>query len=357
MRFSEFKLKPVLEYTDINLAKKSIIDTISNIDTSISDEELRKQNEALLDKIYSILNKSSVIDRVKSVIPELLKGEYPEKQVMEIAGLLADAPLSYKEKVTFADNLAANKVINEKVLTSAGTYTIDQLCYNNGINKTVFDYMKSYGVGLQMKGPCEHALAILNSEISIKGKGDVTIGEIPVEVKAAIGPTGAGGRFGESGEVPNLDRILDILESFEWLQGPLAEVRAKSKNGALNLDNLVKTVNGIPELDPGERSKLGNKLFTLIFGGEGNLVAQAFNKPDADPKDVYNAFVKSNFNWYKNSDMGGRWEILAGINFKHNSVGVIQQAEDIEKINRLKSTIYIIYGKPMEMLYQFNPKP
>ena len=44
-------------------------------------------------------------------------------------------------------------------------HTIDDLCYGNAINKTVFDYMKNYGVGQQMKGP-EHALAILNSEIS-----------------------------------------------------------------------------------------------------------------------------------------------------------------------------------------------
>jgi hypothetical protein len=364
MRYTDFKIRPIedplhsalVEYTDLNVAKKSILDTISNIDTNMTDEALRKQNEELLDKIYTILNKSNVIDRVSSIIPNLLKGEYPQKQVLEIAGLLADAPLNFKEKLAFAENLSTNKVIDEKVLLTPGTYTIDALCHNNAINKTVFDYMKSYGVGQQMKGPCEHALAILNSEISIKGKGDVTIGSVPVEIKAAIGPTGAGGRFGESGEVPNVDRILAVLDSFDWLKGPLDEQRAKSKNGALNLEALVNVVNSVPDLPPAERTKLGNSLFTLIFGAEGNLVAQVFNRPGATPADVYNAFVKSNFNWYKNSDMGGRWEVIAGINFKFNAIGVMANADDLDKINRGKSTIYIVYGKPMEMLYQFNPR-
>ena len=350
MRAWEF----LVEYTDVETAKKQIINTISSIDTNIGDEELKKQNEAIIDKIYTILNKNNVIDRVKNIIPGLLKGEYPEKQAMEIAGLLADAPLSYQEKIKFSDALASNKVINEKVLLTAGTYTIDDLCYGNAINKTVFDYMKNYGVGQQMKGPCEHALAILNSEISIKGKGDVTVGNTPVEVKAAVGASGAGGRFGETGEVPNLDRIMDVLNSFEWLQGPVQEHLQGQKS--MNLDKLVQIVNGVPELQPAERAKLGNALFGLIFGNEGKLVADAFNKPNADPVEVYKAYVKSNFNWYKNSDMGGAWEVLAGINFKQNSVGVVKEADDLDKINRLKSTIYIIYGKPMEMLYQFNPK-
>ena len=83
---------------------------------------------------------------------------------------------------------------------------------------------------------------------------------------------------------------------------------------------------------------------------------QAFNRPGADPNVVNRAWIKSQFNWYKNSDMGGRWDILAGIMFGYNTIGVVRQPGDLDNMNLASDTIYPLYGKPMEALFQFNPR-
>ena len=38
--------------------------------------------------------------------------------------------------------------------------------------------------------------------------------------------------------------------------------------------------------------------------------------------------------WYKNSDMGGRWDILAGIMFGYNTIGVVRQPGDLDNMNQ-----------------------
>ena len=344
----------LFEYESAEQLKAEILKTINSIDTNIPDEQVQQQNTELLDRVYTILNKSNVTDRFQSVLPNVLRGEYSDAEVMKIAGKIAEAPISYKEKVEFTKNLEKNRVINHKLLLTPGHYTIDDLCFGNATNKAMFDHLKAYGVGQKMKGPAEHALAILSSNISIQGKGDVDVDGTPVEVKAAIGASGAGGRFGETGEVPNLDRIMDVINGTEWLAPIVAQHLQRQKS--MNLDQLVKYTNSVEGLQPQQRKAFADSLFGTIFGNEGALVANAFAQPNADPTQVYHAYVKSNFNWYKNSDMGGAWQLLAGINFKTNAVAVVKDANDLDNITRLKSTIYIIYGKPMEMLYQFNPK-
>ena len=55
--------------------------------------------------------------------------------------------------------------------------------------------------------------------------------------------------------------------------------------------------------------------------------------------------------------MGGAWEVLVGISFADNSIGVLRQGSDLNKINTYKKNPAIVTtDKPQEMLYQFNPK-
>lgn len=330
--------------------KQEIIARIDGLDGA-NDDDLQ-----LLDKLYTILNKSKVVDRIGTVLPDVLKGEYTEKMIMQIAGAIADAPLTFAQKVQFAENLKQNKCINPNVLTSVGIYTIDQLCYNNEINKVVFDHLKSFGVGQQMKGPCEHALAIMSTDVSIKGKGDVDVGGVPVEVKAAIGTKGNGGRFGETGEVPAYNSILDLLHSYSWLKDPLDQQRSKSVNGAINVKNFVNVLNSIPDVPPAERQEMARKLSELFFGPNGKRLEQALGRPGANPEEVNRAYIKSNFDWYKNSNMGGAWEVLCGIIFAYNTVGTIRNADDLDKVTTKGDNIYLLFGKPQEALFQFNPK-
>jgi len=337
----------LFEYENLDQLKAEILKTINSLDPN-------EQNEELLDKVYSILNSTNVVGRFQAVLPKTLQGEYSEQEAMKIAGKIAEAPLNYKAKVEFANNLEQDKVINHTLLLTPGPHSIDELCYNSSVNKAMFDHLKAYGVGQQMKGPAEHALAILSGSISIQGKGDVDVAGTPVEIKAAMNKNG--GRFGETGEVPPYDTILNFLHQFEWLKEPLDAQRSKSVNGAINLKTFTALVNSIPNIPPAERAKVGNGLAQMFFQGNGNLFASTFNKPGADPVAVNKSFIKSQFNWYKNSNMGGAWQVLAGIIFGTNSVGVLRDADDLDKMKTDGDVIYLLYGKPMEALFQFNPR-
>jgi|TARA_B100000131_G_scaffold267195_1_gene265399 hypothetical protein len=340
----------LFEYESLEQAKAEIIKTINALDPN-------EQNQELLDKVYTVLNSGNVTGRFSNVLPKTLQGEYNEIQTMKIAGKIAEAQISFQDKMKFADSLAQDNVINHKLLLTPGIHTLDALCNNDPINKAMFDHLKTFGVSDKMKGPCEHGLAILSGSITIQGKGDVDVNGVPVEIKAAASGKGvSGGRFGETGEVPPYDTILNHMHSFEWLKGPLDEQRAKSVNGAINLRTFVNLVNNIPNVNPADRQRLGNGLSQMFFNGNGGDFESAFNRPGADPNQVNRAWIKSQFNWYKNSDMGGRWEILAGIMFGYNTIGVVRQPADLDGMNLASDTIYLLYGKPMEALFQFNPR-
>lgn len=344
------------EYGSLDAAKQEILQAVNSIDTAPKDADIAKKNAELLDKIYTILNKNNVTDRISAVLPDVLKGEYGKDWVVDIAQALSNAPITYQEKAKLADNLANDKVIDASILISPGIYTVDQFTFGDPINRKVLDHMKSFGVGKLMKGPLEHALAILSKEISIAGKGDVTVAGEPVEVKAAIGEKkgSGGGRFGETGRLPSREQMLNIINSFEQMKPLMDQALATQKS--LNISDFVTLANSA-NLDPQSRTELGNKVFGTIFGEEAKPVIDAFNKPNANPDDVRKAYIVSNFNWYKNSDMGGEWKYLAAISLVDNSIGVVGTGEDLLRISAYKKNPAIITtDKPQEMLYQFNPK-
>ena len=51
------------EYTDLGTAKAEILKSINAIDPDTKDEDAREKAEKVLDKIYTVLNKNSVLDR------------------------------------------------------------------------------------------------------------------------------------------------------------------------------------------------------------------------------------------------------------------------------------------------------
>jgi len=332
----------------------------------IADKELKQlivkrlqaeQDRDLLDKIYTVLNKNNITSRFGEVLPEVLKDEYAVAEIRRIAAKIADSNLSYPQKLKFLENLENNRVINAKLLITPGSYTIDQLTYGDPINRAVFEHLKSYGVGQKMKGPAEHALAILSSDISIQGKGDVTVGDTPVEVKAATSEKkgGGGGRFGETGQLPSRSRMVQILSGFEKLAAPVAEFLNKQKS--MNVETFVQLVNSVEGITPADRKEIGEAVFGEIFGNSASRSIQEFSKNNADPNLVRKAYIKDNFDWYKNSDMGGEWQVLAAISFADNAMGVIKNADDLEQIQVFrKNPAIITTDKPQEMLFQFNPK-
>ena len=344
----------IREYTDLATAKQEILTSINAIDPNTKDDDARANAEKVLDKVYNVLNKNKVLDMFTSVLPSVLKDEYNDTQVLKLAGKIAQAPLSYGEKMKFTENLQANKVIDPKVLITPGSYSLDKLCYGDATNKEVFLHLKEFGVGQLMKGPCEHGLAILSSTISIKGKGDVTVGSVPVEVKAAIGEKkgSGGGRFGETGNVPSRDAMLEAITQFEELAGPVNEFL--DKQASMNIETFVSICNSAK---PKDRKKVGEAVFGKVFGSFAKPVVDAFAKDNANPNDVRLAYIRANFDWYKQSDQGGAWQVLAGISVADNCIGVLKEGGDFDKVTTAKKNPAIITtGKPQEMLFQFNPK-
>jgi hypothetical protein len=348
--------KNLREYENLEQARKEILDRLNSMNLSDENPDTAVQNKNILDKIYTVLNKNNVMGRIGEVLPNVLKGEYPDNKILEIAGEMMKAPLSYKDREKFINNLAKDRVINYKLLLAGGQYPIDKLVFNDEVNLIMFDHLKGFGVGQQMKGPAEHALAILSTKISIQGKGDVDVDGTPVEIKAAVGSKkgAGGGRFGEAGHLPTREMVLNIISKYEQIN-TIVQVALERQN-SMNIETLVSLVNK-SGIEDAQRKQFAKELFSAIFGNEATRVIQEFSKPNADPNTVRIAYIKSNFDWYKNSDQGGAWEILSTISFPDGVIATIKSADDLDKIDIYKKNPYVITtGKPQEMLFQFNPK-
>ena len=239
MRFRE-----ILKEDDLQTMKDEIIKRLMGLDVDPDDPKKTDETAEILDRIYQLLNKQSTFDKFKDIVAKELMDEYGQvndaklkktmdRKIMQISGKIAEVPLRHQEKMKFADNLANGKVINADLLLRPGQHTLNDLTYGQKENLVVFDYLKSYGVGEQMKGPGEHALAILSPDITLKSAGgDIAVKGVPVEVKASVSG-GGGGRFGETSAVPTRETMLDILNSFEPLREPVNQHLAKQKS--LNL--------------------------------------------------------------------------------------------------------------------------
>lgn len=349
-------LEIINEDPKLRQMKQEIVQAIDQFDLDTDDQEEIRQTAKILDHIYTVLNKTKVLSRISDVIPKTLQGEYQGKAIREIAEKIATAPISFAEKEKFLANLEKNKVIDEKILLKPGDHTLEALTYNDPVNLAMFHHMKAYGVGQQMKGPAEHALAIFNKNISIKGKGDVTVGTTPVEIKAYVGtnPSAGGGRLGEASAVPTREKIVQILTGIPSIAAAVEEHLETQKS--LNLTTLTLILNQL-NIPAGERKKIATTIFREIFGKHAQLVITEISKANANPEAVRMAYAISNFNWYKDSDMGGQWQILAALNFANNKMTVIRNGEDLAKVSLYSKTPSIITtDKPQEMLYQMAPR-
>lgn len=359
MRYKEF-----LKEDDFAKTKQEIITRLNSLSNNPENPEEQKEAEEVLDKIYSLLNRRQTYDKFEAIVAKELNAEYGQtdnkalkrrmdQKILQIAGKISEAPLTYKDKMKFAENLSNGKVINPNLLLKAGQYTLEELCYNQPENLVVFDHLKGYGVGEQMKGPGEHALAILSPDISLKATGgDVSVKGRPVEVKASVSG-GGGGRFGETSMVPTRDSLYKIITSYPELKEPIEEVMKKQKS--LNIKNFTEIVNQT-DMDPRQRKDLGTKLFTALFGKEAGILVNTFSGAGVDPQQVADAYTVANFDHYKASGEGGAWETLVGINFGANTMATVKSGQDVLKIRRKTSTPAVLTtGKPNENLYQFTP--
>ena len=221
-----------------------------------------------------------------------------------------------------------------------------------------------YGAGLQRAGKGEHALAILSTDISQKGTGDIDVSGTPVELKVASSmKIGAGsGRMGEGGV--SKERVLDVLSKFQEFEEPLGGYfGTPGKRGAppktMNLEIFVDMCNKI-QFEPGRRKAVGDAVFGQVFQKFSAPIVQVFQNPNANPKAVLDAYIAANFEWYKaNPDMGGAWQIMCSLAVGTGSMITISSGAGLNKL-RQAGALYsgipsLIPSQAPEVFFQPNP--
>ena len=343
----------MVEYKSLDQAKQEIIQKVQALD--LTNKDTGKESAELLDKIYSILNKSNTLGRLQTVVNKALASEYKENDLVEIAQAIASAPLQYKDKLVFVQNLQKDKCINHKLLTAPGDHSLDDLVYGSSINDTVFRHLINYGRGQQSKGPGEHALAIMSQHVSVAGKGDINVDGTAVELKMSISvKKGAGG--GRLGEIaPSRQDMINIMNSIPQIAPAIEQALTRQKS--LNVESFTQIVNGL-NLNSKIRKSIGAKVFGKIFGNAAQDLINTFANPNVDPGEVLRQYIKSNFNFYKTSEQGGAWDILCSMSLSRRKFVVISDGDQLINgtVSLMKPTVYVIPGRPAEMLTQINPR-
>ena len=382
MRALEF----LREYTDPDQAKKEILDRVNDLDPS--DEE----QVALLDRVYTLLHKTNVVDRIFPKIEEKLKQEYSDKTIQLIAEKMAGASsLNIQQKNKFLDNFEQNKCVNHNCFLKDGHYSFDDLFYSDPVNEQMFMEFIKFGLGQKRAGKGEHAFAILSQNITQQGTGDLFVSTgtnpdgtskgVPVELKVAHseniggtkGSTGSG-RLGEGG-VSTRD-VLDVLQKFPTISQAISDyqsgglqdmegykaskLRTPDKpQKSINVVDFVRVINHLG-LSSKEREELGKAIFQQRFQTYGDTITEVFKTPNQNPEKVLSAYIKANFNWYKeHHDMGGAWQVASSMVVGARSMITASSGDGMVKLLQSgaikKSLPAIIPTQGTDTFFQVNP--
>ena len=171
----------------IDLINEMSAAAVSKLKTDIKNQVDKTSDEELLDKIYTVLNQTNLIDRISGTLE---RETDTSGYVTDLTKLIIDTPGTYKEKYDFVLGFP-HGYINIKAMLSGERVKFDELITGGPFVFRVFDALKGITFGTA-KGPGEFALAVMSPHIKITGKGDLNIKDKIVEVKANLGK--AGGR-------------------------------------------------------------------------------------------------------------------------------------------------------------------
>lgn len=344
------RLHHLFEYQDADEAKREIMQRVQSIDAN--DEAQAK----LLDRVYSLVNKTGVVDRFIPLVNSKLSGEYSDEAMKNIAErIVASDRLNLAQKNKFLDNFEKNQCVNPDVFLKDGHYSFNEVFNNDPVNIQMFLEFLDFGAGLQRAGKGEHALAILSQNITQKGTGDIDVNGTPVELKVAS--TKGSGRLGEGGV--SAERVKQTLEQFEELAQPIEAYFASGKK-TMNLKLFVDLVNSL-NLDAGRRAEIGKAVFQQRFQQFGDAITNVFKQPNASADAVLDAYIESNFDWYKaNPDMGGAWQVMSSMAVGSMSMVTATSGAGLNALRKsgvLASNIpYIWPSQGPDIFYQPNPK-
>jgi hypothetical protein len=269
------KIKDILQ-EDISSLKQKVIQQVQSTD----DEEM-------LQRIFTALNKTGLTDRISAVLG---KDTDVQAYLKEVVNIIIETPGTYEEKNAFITGYPKG-YINVPVMLSGQMVRIEDII--TGIPGTPVEFVKRVMYTLagqtgNVKGPGELALAALSPMIRVSGKGDLKIGNLNIEVKAAKpGGTGSGGRLGEAGGADlAYDQVTNILLKYT------GQDYSKSNISVSNFHQVLATIQ-----DQKQRLACANDVFSYIFRNQIN-VSQMATKA-ATGQDFLPDYFAANYTMYK----------------------------------------------------------
>jgi len=295
-------------------------DSVSQLKADIIKQVKKTDDEELLDRIFTVLNKSGLSDRISGTLErETDTAGY----VADLTQIIIDAPGTYQEKHDFINGFPTGYV-DVKLMLSGERVKYSDLLTGGTFVTRVFDKLKRVTFGTA-KGPGEFGLAVMSPYIRITGKGDLNIGDDIIEVKASAGKevSSGGGRLGTPGLLHS-DNVESIIAKHLNINMSRA-----IPDGNLSLKGLITlTSNAKPET----RSKLGKELFGYIFKNQisVNKLVSAFASGDLET--FKQEYIKANYALYqKDSGFTGVMLMnfaLGELQYYRNPDDMIQQIYD-----------------------------
>lgn len=256
---------------------------VSNLKTQIIGQVKKTDDSDLLQKIYTVLNKTGLVDRIGLVLD---RDTDTKGYVKQLVDMIIDVPGTYEEKAAFVKQYPKGYIDIKTMLSGEYIKFTDLIVGGPGAPiefvHRVFDALKQVTFG-GAKGPGEFGLAVLSPFIKITGKGDLHIGKDVIEVKANAGQSG--GRVGTPGLLRS-DNIPGIIG--KYIEADLS--------AGLNLKQLSGLMDEA-QLDPKTKKKLATELFTYIFKGEtdvSDIVSAVVAGQDPNPY-----FLRANYDLYQ----------------------------------------------------------
>lgn len=357
-----------MKLTDIskNLTGDSLVGHLLEAPTSLAPlkKAVIKQVEQskdvdLLDQIYQYLTHHDVKDKISTAfIGSAENGNLPNVSniINDMINYIKNLEGTSKEKMDFVELLQAGKVVNTKeLLAPASSF---EKIIANPFARRFFRVIANYGQGQNAKGPGEFALAILSPEIALAEKGDLLIGNQHVEVKAAVGAQGNGGRLGEPGIMPTPESVIakckESLQRNLGIDAEQVEVEFEKLMGGRKSKALTACAMYLSKAySPKVAQSVIADLASFLFGDEsaGKAVGKAVTK---SPAELEGEYMKQNYLWYQKRD---GFDTILSIFFA-KSVTLTITADNIAELRKkgiLKApAVSIIQGQSREAISQIS---
>ena len=350
MRANEFLTeRDAADLSAVPALKKEIVGQVKQI-----------QDFDLLDRVYQVLshntNKSKIQKAFQAGLANANIGSI-DAVINDMMTQVANLPGTTKQKLDFIESLEKGKTVNINALLSPASNFSE--IFSSKFAQDFFISIANYGRGASMKGPGEFALAIMSPKIALADKGDLKIGNKLIEVKAAVGAGGGGGRMGETGDAAHREEIVRTITKVakKYLKEPQ---QIKMLNAFLDKKSIAlpPAVRGLHLMFNGNKTAVKQTVaavVSLTFGSAvGNLVGTAAAKDDTGAAAEL-AYMKGNFEWYKKKD--GFSHILT-MSFASGRTYSFSTGDQLVKLRQEgalgNASVSFIPSKPNETFAQLN---